>query len=63
MQRGHEDMSSRPRPSCLKMCPHVFNFDVLPHVLISLCSHVLGPWKKGNFTRLYVIVLNPSCPT
>jgi hypothetical protein len=49
MQTGHEDVSSCPRPSCLKTCPHVFKF-----LCFTTCLHV-PTWRwlgHGGLTPL-----------
>lgn len=58
MQRGHEDMSSHPRPSCLKTCPHVFKF-----LCFTTCFHFPmfsrpRPLEEGKF---YKVLYN--CPS
>ncbi len=51
MQTGHEDMSSHPRPSCIKACPHVFKF-----LCFTTCLHVPmfshpRPLEEGKFYK------------
>jgi hypothetical protein len=51
MQTGHEDISSHPRPSCLKTCPRVFKFlcfITCLHIPMFSCGRSL---EEGKFYK------------